>query len=369
MEDLPASKRIDAVQSQYMQGTSMTEADDIRPEPRNNEVRWFGSDHSVIVDRCTHVLTESEVDELERITVYRRSTNKRVEELRLKEVPLPSLASTLRKVRHELECGPGVQIIRGVPVNSHQPNAIASFLWLIGLHLGSPIPQNAKGELISSVRDIKVSDANQARYARGYQTSRALPFHSDSCDVVGLLCLAEALKGGVSMIASSAAIHDYLLEKEPDLLSALYEPYYIDRRGEGAESSSCYYATPIFMKHRDRIFSRFNPGYVYAAQRSPDVPRLTELQLKAMNRFHELCNCTHFKLQMEFKVGDLQLLNNNIVVHGRSAYQDGDDERLRRHLLRIWLMINDLESLPPQMRDRYCDMERWCEKSHVPVFK
>ena len=329
---------------------------------------WLGSDRSVI-DRCTYFLTETDIAELERMSAYVRSSKKHIEQLRPDDVPLPSFGNVLRRVRHELECGHGLQIIRGFPISSHEPDDIARVFWLIGLHLGMPIPQNPQGELISSVCDVRTLSSVPVRLARGYQTNEALPFHSDSCDVVGLLCLAEALNGGVSMLASSAAIHDYLLRNEPDVLNALYEPYYIDRRGEGAQLRTSYYKTPIFMKHCGRLFSRFNPGYVYAAQRSSDVPRLTDLQLKAMRRFHELCNSGRFKLEMELRVGDLQLLNNNVVVHARSAYQDGNDKGMQRHLLRIWLMINNLENIPPQMRDRYEDMESWRVRSHVPKFE
>ena len=54
----------------------------------------------------------------------------------------------------------------------------------------------------------------------------------DQGDVVGLLCFRTAKAGGLSCIASAAAIHNEILATRPDLLATLYEPYYSDIRGE-----------------------------------------------------------------------------------------------------------------------------------------
>jgi len=36
--------------------------------------------------------------------------------------------------------------------------------------------------------------------------------------------------------------------------------------------------------------------------------------------------------------GDLQLLNNRLLLHARTAYQDHPEPERKRHLLRLWLL-------------------------------
>jgi hypothetical protein len=227
------------------------------------------------------------------------------------------------------------------------------------------MPQNAKGEILHHVRDAGRA-ATHGEVVRGYQGGLALPFHSDSCDIVGLLCIRPALSGGLSAIASSHAAHDAILDDRPDLLRVLYQPFPIDRHGEGAPGAPLYYATPVFMEHRGRLFSRFNPGYVYSAQRHAETPRLSAPQIEAMDFFSRLCASEPFRLIMELEPGDLQLLNNNVIVHARSAYHDDPEVARKRHLLRLWLFTSEIEDIPVPMRDRYRDMEAWRAKAHVP---
>ena len=40
---------------------------------------------------------------------------------------------------------------------------------------------------------------------------------------------------------------------------------------------------------------------------------------------------------MDFRPGDIQLLNNAVILHSREAYDDYDEPERKRHLLRLWL--------------------------------
>ena len=221
------------------------------------------------------------------------------------------------------------------------------------------MPQNARGELLNHVR------AKPGARQRGYQSGTALPFHSDPCDLVGLLCLRPAGFGGESAIASTHAIHDALLGRRPDLLQTLYQPFHIERH-EVSPHAPPFYTTPVFMWHEGELFSRFNPGYIFSAQRHPQTPRLTPEQIDAVETFEQLCHSDTFRLDAMLEPGDLQFLNNHCLVHSRSAYQDHKDPALKRHLLRLWLCTSDAEHLPSPMRDLYRDMERWQGNACLP---
>jgi hypothetical protein len=228
------------------------------------------------------------------------------------------------------------------------------------------MPQNEKGEILHHVRDAGLV-CTEMKPVRGYQSAVALPFHSDSCDIVGLLCISEAKTGGLSTIASSYSIHNAIFSERPDLLRSLYEPFYIDRRETNSQGTAPYYSTPVFMWHNNRLFSRFNPGYIYSAQRYAETPRLTEQQVDALEIFDRLCASDQFRLDMKFRRGDLQLLNNNVIVHARTAYEDYPEPARKRHLLRLWLFTSAIHDIPVPIRERYSDVEAWQVNAHVPV--
>ena len=67
---------------------------------------------------------------------------------------------------------------------------------------------------------------------RLYTTNRAQPFHTDSADIVGLMCLQPAKVGGSSSIVSSSSIYNKIVDMRSDLACVLMEPMYNDRKGE-----------------------------------------------------------------------------------------------------------------------------------------
>jgi len=272
---------------------------------------------------------------------------------------LGGLADSLAQIKRRLEQGVGFCILRGLPVDRYTARELEVILFALGAQLGRVMPQSSAGELFTHVQ------ATLGQSQRGYQNGGALPFHSDSCDIVGLLCLCPARIGGESAIASAYAIHNALLQCRPDLLSTLYQSFHIDRHGEQPAFAPPYYATPVFMWHDGRLFSRFNPGYLHSAQRYPQTPRLTPQQVEAINIFEQLCWSDPFHLDMSLRAGDLQLLNNNCIVHARHAYEDDPRPDRRRHLLRMWLFTTGIEGIPAPMRERYRDMESWYENARL----
>ena len=313
---------------------------------------------------CSYKLTHSDLRELE--TALRQASSQKLDPATIgkAQFPLRQLGVSLQGVARQLESGVGYYLIQGIPVERYNISETGVLLCGIGAHLGRQMAQNARGEVLNHVRDDGSTGA--AEHARGYQSGSTLPFHSDSCDVVGLLCIRSAQSGGLSSIASSYSVHNAILGERPDLLRLLYQPFHIDRHGENARESPPYYSTPVFMWHKGRLFCRFNPGYVYSAQRYAETPRLTDQQIDSMDLFHQLCASDQFRLDMMLRPGELQLLNNNVIVHARSAYQDHPEAAKKRHLLRLWLFTSGIEDIPVPMRDRYRDMEAWQVQAHVP---
>ena len=97
-------------------------------------------------------------------------------------------------MREEILNGRGFVLIRGLPVEGRPIADSAAAYWGIGTYFGNARSQNAKGHLLGHVRDLGLatSDPN----VRTYQTTERQHFHTDSCDIVGLLCLKTAKRAG-----------------------------------------------------------------------------------------------------------------------------------------------------------------------------
>ena len=298
-------------------------------------------------------LTRSDVQELQ--VAVRHVITLRLDPARLTrdQFPLGSLAAVLAAIDRTA----GYCLIRGIPVEHYSLQEACIVLCGLGAQFGRLMPQDSSGAVIHHVR------AGGIAPARGYQTSLGLPFHSDSCDTVGLLSIRAARSGGLSSMASARAVHDAIAETRPDLLRTLYEPFHIERHS----GQVGYYSIPVFMWHAGRLFCRFNPGYVYSAQRHAETPRLTVQQEGAIQLFLELCDSEAIRIDMELFPGDLQLLDNNTLVHSRTAYEDPPEVTKQRHLMRLWLFTSNIDDLPEPMRDRYRDMESWRSRVHVPT--
>lgn len=102
---------------------------------------------------------------------------------------------------------------------------------------------------------------------------------------------------------------------------------------------------PVF-SWRDGYFKgHVVPDLILAAQLVPAVPRLSTAQREALEALMELANTSEFKLELQLEPGQLLLLNNHIVWHGRGAYEDAPGSV--RHLLRLWLATPDSRPLDP----------------------
>jgi Taurine catabolism dioxygenase TauD, TfdA family len=266
---------------------------------------------------------------------------------------LPQLGEHLTLIRDDILLqGRGFIVIRGVPVERYSTEEAAAAFLGIGAYFGKPVSQNGKGHILGHVKDLGRSIADPT--ARIYQTTHRQTFHTDSADIVALLCLKTAKAGGLSRIVSSMFLHNEMFRRRPDLAAVLFEPFSFDRRGEVAPGKKGYYETPIFHWHAERLSVFYgNRYYIESAQRFPDVPRLTGKQIEALDLFDALATDPANYLDIEFKPGDIQLIHNHVILHDRTDYKDWSEPERKRHLLRLWLCPPNGRPLPPVFADRY----------------
>ena len=320
-------------------------------EPVTGKSVWHGRDLARRDDWIRH-FSPHELAEIDAAVDAFRRTALGLESLSKGHFPLPTLGPVLREVLSELLEGRGFILLRGLPVErmTREDQAIA-YLGL-GAWLGRFRSQNAKGHLLGHVKDLGLDIRDpKVRY---YQTSRALEYHTDSVDIVGLLCLKTAKAGGESYVASSMTVYNEVLRRKPELLPALFEPFPTDRRGEVPEGMRPWFDIPVFSRHAGRLSCIYVRQYIESAQKNfPEARRLTRAQCAAMDLVDALCNDPQIHLAMDFRPGDLQLLHNHQIMHSRGDFENWPEPERHRHLLRRWLAPPEARPLPDVFAPRY----------------
>lgn len=288
-------------------------------------------------------LTAEEIAEIDTALQAHLGSNVEYQDITKSQFPIPCFSTKLSYVLDVIENGIGAVVLRGLPVEKYEPMELKKLLWGISLHLGTPIGQSSEGELINEIKDmgLKIGDP-KSRYinSRG-----AAALHSDGCDVVIMLSIAEAESGGESELASSVAVHNEMLKHYPDLLEVLYEQF-DHKLPNWYQGTKNYYPLPIFANCQGYFVCTYSRYLIEDAQNYTNAPRFTEKQRQALDKLYEIYNSPKFKLTLRLKPGDIILLNNLLVVHGRKEYTDG--VATKRHLMRVWLSHPKSRPLPPE---------------------
>ena len=306
-------------------------------------------------DDWIHVLSEAEIAEIETAVHAVDTGDRAIESIGRNDFPLPGLGTVLEAMREEVLRGRGFVLIRGLPIERYSVRGRAIAYWGIGAWFGRPVSQNAMGHLLGHVIDL--GRTNDDYRARTYQTRDRQFFHADSCDIVGLLCLRKARRGGLSAIVSSVTLYNEMYARSPELTAELFRPIHFDRRGEVPKGQPPWYEMPVFNWHAGHLSTHYVRRYIQSIRRLPEVPRLTERQIAALDLLDEIAEAPGVQLRMEFEPGDMQLLHNPQILHDRTAFEDWNDSDQRRHLLRLWLCAPDGRPLPPAYAGRWGSAE------------
>ena len=161
-------------------------------------------------------------------------------------------------------------------------------------------------------------------------------------------------------------MHNIVGIERPDLLDVLYEPYNVDWRGEEAPGEQPWYQMPMFSVAGGKLASRFaSLAYFRSVDRfGSDVANRPE-QLEGLEFVQEVANRPGMALSMSFQEGDMQFLNNHVMLHAREAFEDHPDPALWRHLLRLWISYRPelRQPLSPLLAERY----RYVESGGMPI--
>jgi len=180
-------------------------------------------------------------------------------------------------------------------------------------------------------------------------TNVDLRFHNDNSynetppHYVGLLCHSQSKEGGTSKVISFYSAHNRLLEEHGNVLPRLYRPFWYDRHREFFPGDPDTHAAPVFANAGDRLTARLalleiHGGY---ALRGEAMDREGEAALEAMDAVMRIPGLA---IDLQFKPGQIQYVNNRTTGHMRTAFVDGDAPDQKRLLTRLWLRDSGRQS-------------------------
>lgn len=321
------------------------------PERQNCVLAWRGEDLAAKTERWVVELSADDIVEIEDAAASVWNRGIPIVDISKENFSLPSLGPRIDALAVQLINGIGFALLSRIPVERYSVEESAIMFYGIGAHLGNARMQNAKGHVLGHVRDLDMrSDSPDVRI---YQTNERQTFHTDSSDVVALLCLNKAKRGGESLLVSAVTIYNEMLELRPDLARLLFDPIATDRRGEVPDGMQPFFSIPVYSWYRDHLTVMYQRQYIDSAQRFDEAMKLTPDHVEALDLFDELANDPRLNLSMQLAPGDLQFVYNHGLLHDRTGFEDFQEVERRRHLLRLWLSVPGDRLLPRVFEERF----------------
>lgn len=327
----------------------------ILPPALSTPASWLGPEMLNQQSEWLWTLSSDEIGDLEQAMQKYIASSDALKNITQEKFCLPILGQRLAKLRSELVSGRGFGVLRGLETTHYSRTEIATLFMGIGAHIGCPRSQNAAGHLLGHVRNVG-ADATDPN-VRIYQTSERQTFHTDSCDVVALLCLQTAQSGGESLLVSVESIFNAMRSQRPDLAACLFDPVATDKRGEVESGSEPFFTIPVLSWYEGKLSGIYQRQYIDSAQRFENAPELSDQYIKALDLFDALANDSRLNFSMQLETGDMQFVHNHSMLHDRNGFIDWPEADKRRHLLRLWLSTPDDRELPKVFAQRLGTIE------------
>jgi hypothetical protein len=303
---------------------------------------WRGTDLAARTD-WIHCLTSAEIEELATALRGVQTRGLAATAITRADFSLPGMEARLAAWLEEARTGRGFFVIRGLPADRFTEAEREAIFWGIGAHFGQAVSQNSHGELLGHVFDQ--GRAYGSTNTRGYQTKARLDFHTDRCDLVGLLCQRRAKEGGLSSVVSSMAVHNEILRTRPELLPILYRGFHYSER-EVADSPNGVTPRPIpvYSRQQGVLSCRFIRNPIETGAQRRGIP-LTEPERQALELMSTLSAREDMRLDMMLEPGDMQFCNNYVALHARTEFEDWPEPQRRRLMVRLWLSFDQRRPL------------------------
>ena len=313
-----------------------------QPQAVHGPCVWRSTDYCDPAD-WVYTLCAQALADIDRAVRHVREAGLGLDEITPAEFDLPALACDLATMAEILHTGRGFVRLQGIDRARYSDDELGIILWGLGTHLGIGVSQSQRGDRLGHVQD-------RGEVGRYYGIGGPIEVHMDPVDVTGLMCLTPARRGGATPLMSSFAVHNAILAERPDLLPVLY-------RGFHYGSETVIKGGLPITEHRIPVFN-FVAGepdcfFLPAAIRGPNgEPRdaLPPIEREAIDVLQSVADRPDMKIDMLIEPATVQFINNRVILHARSDYEDWPQPERKRHLLRMWVMMPSWPKRPPEVQ-------------------
>ena len=240
--------------------------------------------------------------------------------------------------------GCGFFVINGHELSNLSLDEKRSIYTIISKIIGELLEQNKDHEKVVVIKDLGKTMKTGGRY---HQTKEGGSYHTDGShifknppDYVGLLCINPAKSGGVSKFMSAYTIHNKLLKKQK-LQKILYEKFHHDKKNENMEEENATRFEPIFQFVNNELKFKYQRELIFTGHKKAKQP-LTQIQIQAIEFLEEILSNSDQVVTYTLKSGDMMFSNNRWLIHDRTLFEDFEDKKLKRLLLRTWIREDKL---------------------------
>ncbi len=263
--------------------------------------------------------------------------------------PLPSFVEQAKAIAEQIGSGRGIARLSGLDVENYSLDEAKLIYSGICNHIGITVSQSHKGDYIGEVMDFRDNN-DERRYHNGGE----FVMHRDpTADVVGLLSIRKSMEGGYSRLMSAGTLHNVLLADYPELMETIYRGFYYRRTTPDRGKTDLYtpYRIPVFdfAEGTGEFMAHYIPGFSEFYQKRDELPE-DHIEVKAQKAIQDvLWHRPELYLENMMEPGDMQFASNRVCLHARTDYKDYPEIERARLLLRVWLQLPNLSTVPAHM--------------------
>lgn len=306
------------------------------PPARNWDRRTLERDGSAHRYR----LTAPALEQIGAAIDFARANGLTAETVEQEDFRIPAFARDVPQLRKRLDAGRGFAVICGVDATTLSETEAEIVAWGLCNYLGRPIRQGIDHDRrFFTVADKGAANTDPTRIGASPQRSRK---HTDNgCleprppDYLGLFCVRSASEGGDSTIVSARTVFDTLASERPDILPPLFKSYHFRTpRAHAWTSRGPTVQKPIFDTSSGELRIHYARVMIEPGMEMAGRP-LTEEEREALDCLDEVIERPELNFRHVLQPGELLVLNNRVLLHGREAFPPGASGG--RTLKRLWM--------------------------------
>ena len=321
---------------------------------------WRRADLEADPAALFHDLSPEALEQIAARLAFARANGLTIDTVEQEDFRLPAFARDVPDLRARLDTGRGFLVLRGIDTDLSEPEA-EIVAWALCNYMGQPIRQGIdRDRRLFTVSDKGAANTDPTRIGASARRSAK---HSDNGCLeprppcyLGLYCLRSAAEGGESALITARTIHDTFAAERPDLLPLLFETYHF--RAPAAHvwpSKGPTVRKPILDVVRGELHVHYARVMIEPGMEMAGTP-LTAAQREALDYLDEVLDRPELTFTHMLAPGEMLLVNNLALLHGREAFSAGSGGRT---LKRLWMWRRHVG---PGTDPVALDMEELCQE-------